>query len=324
MVGLAAGILLRLAEPVAMLFFGTAVLGASIALANVLVPAVIKRDFPGRTGMMTGLYTMCLAAGSTLAAGLVVPLRDRFDLDWRQALALLAVPALVAVIALLPRLRLNGTALATATAQRQPTPRLWRNRLAWQVSLFMGLQSFIYFGLGSWIPVLLVDSGLSEARAGLMWSICNFAGLPFSFVVPILAQKLPDQRPLVVAMVVTWAASIVGVLVAPATFTLLWMVLFGMGGGAALSLALMFIVLRAPDTAHAASLSGMAQAIGYTLAAFAPFLFGALHDLTGDWQVSVGMILLALVPTLAAGWQAGQRRLVAPLPGPLGIPGGDR
>jgi len=313
MVGLTAGILLRLASPVFLLFLGTAVIGASIALANVLVPAAIKRDFPTRTGVMTGVYTMCLAAGSSLAAGLMVPIRDRAGLDWRQTLALLAVPSLAAAVALLPRLRLNRRAVPGG--RHGAVPHLWRNRLAWQVSLFMGLQSFIYFGLGSWIPALLVDNGLSEARAGLMWSICNLAGLPFSFVVPMLAQKLPDQRPLVVTMAGIWAVPVVGVLVAPATVTLLWMVLFGVGGGAALSLALMFIVLRAPDTAHAAALSGMAQAIGYTVAAFAPFLFGALHDLTGDWRASVAMILLALAPTLWAGWFAGQRRLVAPLPG---------
>jgi CP family cyanate transporter-like MFS transporter len=181
----------------------------------------------------------------------------------------------------------------------------------------MGLQSFIYYGMGSWMSPFLSDAGLSDERAGLMWSICNLAGLPFSFIVPVVAQKLPDQRPLVVWVIAFWAASVVGLLVAPAGYALLWMVLFGVAGGSSLSLALMFIVLRSPDTAHASVLSGMAQAIGYTLAATAPFLFGALHDLTGSWQASVTMIGLMLVPTLWAGWFASQRRLVAPATGPI-------
>ncbi len=312
MVGLSIGILIRLGSSIALLFLGTMVIGASIALANVLVPAVIKRDFPQRTGLMTGIYTMCIAGGGSLAAGLMVPIHERSRLDWRETLALLAIPSLVAVVVLIPRLRLNRRSRESVRSRGIAAPRLWRNRLAWQVSIFMGLQSFIYYGMGSWMSPLLSDAGLSDARAGLMWSICNLAGLPFSFVVPVVAQKLRDQRPLVVWVIGFWAVSIVGLLMAPAAYALLWMVLFGVAGGSSLSLALMFIVLRSPDTAHASVLSGMAQAIGYTLAATAPFLFGALHDLTGTWQASVTMIGLTLVPTLWAGWYAGQRRLVAP------------
>ncbi len=314
MAGLTIGILVRLASPVILLFIGTLVIGASIALANVLVPAVIKRDFPQRTGLMTGVYTMCMVAGGSLASGLMVPIHERSRLDWRETLALLGVPALVAVVVLIPRLRLNSRSRESAESRAVAAPRLWRSGLAWQVSLFMGLQSFIYFGMGSWIPTLLIDEGLSDARAGLMWSLCNLAGLPFSFIVPVLAQRVRDQRPLVVGAVAVWAVSIAGLLVAPADYTLLWMVCFGVAGGSSLSLALMFIVLRSPDAAHAAVLSGMAQAIGYTLAAFAPFLFGALHDLTGGWEASSAMIGLVLVPTLWSGWFAGQRRLVVPLP----------
>ncbi len=312
MVGLTIGILIRLGSSIALLFLGTVVIGASIALANVLVPAVIKRDFPQRTGLMTGIYTMCIAGGGSLAAGLMVPIEERSRLDWRETLALLAIPSLVAVVVLIPRLRLNSRSRESVMSRGIAAPRLWRNRLAWQVSLFMGLQSFIYYGMGSWMSPFLSDAGLSDERAGLMWSICNLAGLPFSFIVPVVAQKLPDQRPLVVWVIAFWAASVVGLLVAPAGYALLWMVLFGVAGGSSLSLALMFIVLRSPDTAHASVLSGMAQAIGYTLAATAPFLFGALHDLTGSWQASVTMIGLMLVPTLWAGWFASQRRLVAP------------
>jgi len=331
MVGLSIGILIRLGSSIALLFLGTMVIGASIALlflgtmvigasialANVLVPAVIKRDFPQRTGLMTGVYTMCIAGGGSLAAGLMVPIHEGSRLEWRGTLALLAVPSLVAVAVLIPRLRLNSRSRESVRSRGNAAPRLWRNRLAWQVSIFMGLQSFIYYGMGSWMSPLLSDAGLSDARAGLMWSICNLAGLPFSFLVPVVAQKLRDQRPLVVWVIGFWAVSIAGLLMDPAGYAVLWMVMFGVAGGSSLSLALMFIVLRSPDTAHASVLSGMAQAIGYTLAATAPFLFGALHDLTGSWQASVAMIGLTLVPTLWAGWFAGQRRLVASSPAPF-------
>ena len=310
MVGLTAGILLRLGQPVWMLFLGTAVIGASIAFANVLVPAVVKRDFPTRTGTLTGVYTMCLTLGGAMAAALMVPLYENTDLGWRGALATLAIPSTLAVIALSPRLLTNRASRAAAILADPVRPRLWGDRLAWQVSLFMGLQSFVFFGIGSWMAVLLADAGLSDAQAGFMWSLCNVAGLPSSFLMPIFAQKVRDQRPLVLGLIAIWGTGVTGLLVAPATATIVWMILFGLGGGASLALALMFIVLRSPDAVTAASLSGMSQAVGYCLAAFAPFLFGALHDLTGNWHASVVMILFILVAMLLVGLRAGRNELV--------------
>jgi CP family cyanate transporter-like MFS transporter len=310
MVGLTIGILIRAANPLPMLFLGTVVIGGSIALANVLVPAAIKRDFPERTGLMTGVYTMGIAAGGSLAAGLMVPILENTSLGWRGTLGTLAVPSLLAVVALLPRLRMNRASQATSAANPVSRPSLWKSRLAWQVSLFMGLQSFAFFGLGTWTATLLIDSGLSEARAGLMWSLCNLAGLPVSMAAPLLAQRFHDQRVLVVVVETIWAAAVVGLLLSPASWTILWMILFGIGAGSSLSLALMFIVLRSPDAGHAASLSGMAQAVGYTIAASAPFLFGALRDLTGGWEASMVMILIVLGLTMLFGWQAGRRAYV--------------
>lgn len=310
MVGLTVGILIRVAYPLPALFLGTIVIGASIALANVLVPAAIKRDFPQRIGLMTGVYTMGIAAGGSLAAGLMVPIMENTSLGWRGTLGTLAIPALLAVLALLPRLRMNRANLAASAANPARRPSLWKSSLAWRVSLFMGLQSFAFFGLGTWTATLLIDSGLSEARAGLMWSVCNLAGLPVSMVAPLLAQRFHDQRVLVIVTEAIWATAVVGLLVAPASWTILWMILFGVGAGSSLSLALMFIVLRSPDAAHAASLSGMAQAVGYTIAASAPFLFGALRDLTGGWEASIAMILAVLGLTMLFGWQAGQRKFV--------------
>ncbi|HYI24202.1 MAG TPA: MFS transporter [Thermomicrobiales bacterium] len=308
MVGLTVGIAIRLAPSIAMLFLGTVVIGASIALANVLIPAVIKRDFPNRFGLMTGVYTMGISIGGSAATGFMVPLHES-GLGWRRALGILAIPALVAVISQLPGLARNRQ-VTTSISDRPSIPRLWRSRLAWQVSLFMGLQSFVYFGMGSWIPTILHDAGLSLESSGTYWAIGNLAGLPASMVVPILAQRMPNQRPLLAGTMAIWVVSIVGIMVAPASFTLAWMVMFGLAAGSALSLALMLIVLRSPDTPHAAALSGMAQAIGYGIAAFAPFLAGLAHDLTGAWTASVGLMLAALVPAGWAGWLAARRALV--------------
>lgn len=313
MTGLAIGILLRLIHPIAFLFLGTAVAGVSIAIANVLMPAIVKRDFPARMGLMTGLYTMGISAGGAFGAGLTLPIARAADLEWRGALAIWAVPAIVAIaflsLQLVPQLARQRED-RIGTGRRPPAPRLWRDPLAWQVSLFMGLQSFVFFALSSWTPTLLVDNGMTEARAGFMLSLSNVFGLVASFVAPIVANRARDQRALVVVVAAIWAAGIGGLLIAPATWTILWMALFGIAAGSALSIALTLIVLRSPDTPHAAAMSGMAQSVGYLLAATGPFLVGALHDLSGGWRVPIIAVLLVLVPTLLFGLAAGRDRLV--------------
>ena len=313
MIGLTIGILLRLVHPIGFLFLGTGIVGASIAIANVLMPAIVKRDFPGQVGLMTGLYTMGISAGGAFGAGLTLPVARAAGLEWRGALAIWAIPATLAIVflglQLIPRLARNPP-VRSASVRRRPNPRLWRDPLAWQVSLFMGLQSFVFFAISSWTPTLLMEHGMSEARAGVMLSLSNIFGLVASFIAPIVANRARDQRMLVVIVVALWAAGIAGLLIAPATWTILWMALFGIAAGSALSIALMLIVLRSPDTAHAAALSGMAQSIGYLLAATGPFLVGALHDLSGGWRVPILTVLLILVPTLLVGLAAGRDRLV--------------
>lgn len=306
---LCAGILIRVAPSIPLLFVGTAVIGTAIALGNVLVPAVIKRDFPHRPGLMTALYGMGMAAGGTLVAAAMVPIHEGTDLGWRGTLGLLVIPALVAVATLIPRLRLNRRFQA-GTARGGPAPRLWREGLAWQIALGMGLQSFVFYGLGTWSPTIMVDSGMSESAAGVMWSICQLGAIPASFIAPFLFARGIDQRLLVTVIAAMFTTSIAGMLVAPASLPWLWMLLLGMSGASSFAAVLIFIVQRSPDPAHAAALSGMSQAVGYSIAATSPFLFGALHDLTGGWRVPVLMVLAAMAPFLWVMFGASRHRMV--------------
>jgi len=295
---LCAGILIRVAPPVPLLFAGTAVTGAAIALGNVLVPVAIKRDFPEHPGLMTALYGLGMSLGGTLAAAVMVPVYESTALGWRGTLGLLAIPALVAVVALLPRLRLN--ARGEAVGRRRSTPRLWGDLLAWQISLVMGLQSFVFYGLGTWAPTILVEGGMSDEAAGYLWSICNLGAIPMSFVAPFLFARGVNQRLLVMVITAMFTGSIGGMLVAPTMLTWLWMVLLGMAGASSFAAVLIFIVQRAPDADHAAALSGMAQAVGYAIAATAPFLFGALKDVTGGWTAPTLLVLATMAPFLWA------------------------
>ena len=299
---LAAGILLRSAGPGVALFAGTAILGAAIAIGNVLLPGLIKREFPGRPGLMTSVYTTALAVSATLAAGVSVPLSG--GLGWRTSLALWTFPALLAAAAWTSQLRKDSPVESPAQSSTRSTREvsgLWRSALAWQVTLFMGLQSLAYYVTLTWLPQILQEAGSSAARAGWMLALAQAVGIAGMFSAPLLAGRRPSQRGVVLAAVSLTGTGALGLLVAGSTAAILWVVLLGVGQGACFSLALTLFALRAPDSGHAAALSGMAQSVGYLFAATGPFLFGVLRDLTHSWTIPLVMLIAVSVCLLATG-----------------------
>jgi CP family cyanate transporter-like MFS transporter len=297
---LAAGILLRSAGSVAALFLGTAVLGAAIAAGNVLLPSLVKQEFPERTGLMTSAYSTTMGVAAALAAGASAPVAYGLGLGWRASLALWALLALTAIIVWIPLVRGARPSDAFAPASRRAVS-LWRSSLAWQVTIFMGLQSLVYYVTLTWLPEILRDEGLSASRAGWMLALAQAVGIATMFLAPMIASSRPSQRRVVAAAVILNGGGTLGLLVAGGTAPALWVVLLGLGQGACFSLALTFFALRAPNSEHAAALSGMAQSVGYLLAASGPSLFGALRDATGDWNIPLALLLALTVCLLLTG-----------------------
>jgi MFS transporter, CP family, cyanate transporter len=298
---LAAGILLRWAEAVAALFLGTVVLGSAIAVANVLLPSLVKREFPGRAGLMTSVYSTSLGISAAFAAGVSVPLAQLAGIGWRGALAVWAVPALLAGVAWLPQLGRNDDPENPSARSSIGVGDLWRSPLAWQVTLFMGLQSLAYYVTLTWLPEILQAEGMGAARAGWMLGLSQAVAIVTMFLAPMIAERRPSQRGIVVLAVGTSGVGALGLLVAGSTASTLWVVLLGLGQGASFSLALTFFALRSPDPGHAAALSGMAQSVGYLLSAGGPFLFGVLRDATGAWNVPLALLLTVTICLLIAG-----------------------
>ncbi|HEX8704437.1 MAG TPA: MFS transporter [Myxococcaceae bacterium] len=298
---LAVGILLRSAGVVAALFLGTAILGAAIAVGNVLLPSLVKREFPERTGLMTSTYTTALAVSAAIAAGASFPIAYQVDIGWRGSLSLWALLALVAAVAWFPQIRSADPANASTGTSRGVTG-LWGSVLAWQVTLFMGLQSLGYYVVLTWLPEILQEEvGVSAAQAGWMLALAQVVVIPAMFIAPVLADRRPSQYSVVVVAVTLTGVGTLGLLVAASTATVLWIVLLGLGQGACFSLALTFFALRAPDSEHAAALSGMAQSVGYLLAAGGPFLFGLLRDATHAWTAPLTLLVAVTVCLLITG-----------------------
>lgn len=304
---LAAGIILRSLFPVAGLFLGSLVAGASIGIIGVLLPGIVKRDFPHIAGIMTGVYTMALCLGAALAAGASVPLAELFGDAWQPALAAWALPAVLAALVWLPQTRQAQHAHRQAFQVRG----LWRDPLAWQVTLYMGLQSSLAYIVFGWLPSILIDRGLSPTAAGLMMSGSVMVQLLSALGAPWLGTRGRDQRLVVFLVLVLTLAGLLGLLYAPGGSLWLWAVVLGLGQGGTFSIGLALIVLRSPDAHVASHLSGMAQGVGYTLAALGPFLVGLVHDLSDGWN-AVGVIFIVIsLGALVAGLGAGRDRLVA-------------
>ena len=305
------GALLRVTGSVWAAFAGTALIGVGIAGGNVLLPALVKRDLPDRVGPVTSLYVTLMVTFAAIASTVSVPLAEDAGLGWEGALAVWAIPAAVGLVVWLPRAARTGS---TASRTGSPPPRATRMRgssIAWWVTAFMGLQSFSYYALVAWLPDLLQDSGVSAARAGVLMGVMQAVSIGATIAVPILAGRTRDQRGIVVASTVLGVVSSVGLLVAPGDLALVWSACVGLAGGATISLALTLFALRTRDGTDAAALSGMAQSIGYGIAAVGPFAIGALHDATGGWEVPVVVFIVDWVLIGLTGLFAGRALVIS-------------
>lgn len=289
---IAGGVALRSAGPLGCLYGGTAVIGAGIALGNVLLPSLLKRDFPARIATVTSAYALTMGVAAAVASATVFPLATH--LGWRGALAAIVVLPLAALVTWLPQLARHSAA-PTAVAPGRP---VWRSALAWQVTLFMGLNSFIYYVMIGWLPSVLASSGHSATEAGSLHGVMQLASAFSGLLVGPVVQRMKDQRAAAVGVSLLLSAALLGLMLEPA-WALLWVACFGFGSGACLILSLSFMGLRTHGPAQAAALSGMAQSVGYLLAASGPPLVGLLRDLSKGWDVPLA---LCLALTLVIAW----------------------
>ena len=307
--GLAAltvGLVLRGTTGLSGLFAGQVIATAGIGVINVLLPGLVKRDFSRRVALMTGLYTMAFCAGAAGAAGATVPLASLLG-GWGGGLAIWAAPAGLAALVWAFQVPRGAQVQAHAGFVVRG---LWSDRLAWQVTLFMGLQSALAYLVFGWLAPILRDRGLSAVDAGLVLSVSVVAQAAASLVAPALATRGPSQSFANVLSVALCMIGLMGCMFAPLGTVWLWAVVLGLAQGALIAIALTVIVLRAPDPHVAAHLSGMAQSVGYLLASAGPLLAGLLHGWTGGWSAVAAFSLAIGAAAALFGYGAGRARHV--------------
>jgi CP family cyanate transporter-like MFS transporter len=298
------GIALRSAGTIGSLYAGTCVIGIGIAFGNVLLPALVKRYFPHSLATVTSAYALAMGIAAAAASVIVVPVNILWG--WQVALASFVLIPLVALIIWIPQFKNAAEATETATHRPQGTS-VWTSLLAWQVTLFLGLNSVIYYTIIGWLPRILMDGGLSSLQAGSLHGTLQLAtAVPGFFIAPVL-RRFSNQTMPAALVALCSATALFGLILAP-KFAFFWVILFGIGGGTWFILAISFIAMRSRTAHEAASLSGMAQCVGYLLAATGPIIMGALHDWFNSWSIPLAFCAILALIAMFAGIPAGRNR----------------
>ncbi|MFE6595367.1 CynX/NimT family MFS transporter [Streptomyces sp. NPDC057781] len=336
MVAITAGLLIRpYAGGTAGFLAATALALMGIAVSNVLMPVIVKRFFPDRVGPMTGLYSMALAFGTSIAAAATVPVTNALGGHWQPGLAVWAALAAAAVLPWFPFVRPRkapstlspaqgasggadeaGAEPATARADRpteqsaeQPPLRITRSRTAWALAVFFGLQATAAYITMGWMAQIFRDAGVSAGTAGLLLAVIMMMGVPLAFVIPRVATRLPHQGPIVLVLGVCGLAGYAGLYFAPAGGAWAWALLLGVSN-CAFPLALTMVGMRARTGAGVAQLSAFAQSTGYLISIPGPLLVGVLYQHSGGWGLPIALMSALMVPQIVVGFLAGRDRTV--------------
>ena len=305
---LAGGLALRAYVPGVALFLLLSVIAlAGIAVVNVLLPMIVKEQFPTQVGTMTGLYTVALNLGATLAAAATVPLTDAFGGDWRLGLACWAVLAAIALPAWIPLAHQDHKVDTRTTTQ--DSVRVSRHPVAWALAVYFGLQSTSAYVIIGWLPQIYRDAGLSADQAGLLFASTSLLGVPLGMALSTVAGRVRSQSLIAAALAVFGVAGYAGLWWDPATAPWLWAVLLGIVN-TAFPLVLTMIGLRGSTPGTVVRLSAFAQGVGYLLAIPGPILVGILHDHTNGWRVPLAVMVVLMIPQGIAGYAAGRDRQV--------------
>jgi MFS transporter, CP family, cyanate transporter len=288
-----------------LLFTGTILIGLAISICNVLLPSLIKRDFPQKVGLMTGIFSVSMNLCGAIASGISIPLASGLNLGWSGALEIWGTLSFLSILLWYPQVRKKPVQKTDVKSEMKKEAKLWASSTAWCVTFYMGLQSLLFYVIVAWVPQILTNQGMSASSAGWMISIMQFAILPVTFIVPILAGKAENQRLFVLITSLLYLIGVAGLIYGGNSLALISMILLGIAVGSSFSLSMMFFSLRTRTSQTSAELSGMAQSIGYLLASIGPTLFGLLHVFSKGWTIPLVLLMACAILLFLAGLRAG-------------------
>lgn len=304
---LSIGVVIRVLGGIELLFFGTALTGIGIVTANVLMIPFFKSRIPEQIGLMTALLSTGMSLFAAIASGVSVPIALDLGLGWRGSLVSWVGLMIIALIVWIPQLKPHATQQSGTIKQAK---NVWKSRLAWQVTLFMGAQSVMYFTMITWLPDLLIARGMSPVNAGIALSYMQLISLIGTFFAPNLLMRLKQQSGVVLSVGVGYLIGYTSLFISNELVTFAALTIIGIGSGASLSIAYTLISMRTAEDLTTAKLSGMVQSAGYVLAALGPLVFGISLDLFDNWNILIWFLLAMTLQFIVFGWPAGRDRKI--------------
>ncbi|MFC5192462.1 CynX/NimT family MFS transporter [Algoriphagus aquatilis] len=304
---LSIGVVIRVLGGIELLYLGTALTGIGIVTANVLMIPFFKARIPEQIGLMTALLSTGMSLFAAIASGVSVPLAEDWGLGWRGSLISWVILMVLALIVWIPQLKPHST---QQTGSAKPAKNVWKSRLAWQVTLFMGAQSVMYFTMITWLPDMLIARGMSPVNAGIALSYMQLISLIGTFFAPNLLMRLNQQSGVVLIVGIGYLVGYGSLFITNEIVTFAALTIIGIGSGASLSIAYTLISMRTAEDLTTAKLSGMVQSAGYVLAALGPLVFGISLDLFDNWNILIWFLLAMTVQFIVFGWPAGRDKKI--------------
>ncbi|ANQ63299.1 CynX/NimT family MFS transporter [Staphylococcus equorum] len=305
---------LRIAGDFNLFIIGTLLLGIAIAFGNVVLPSYVKWYFPTQIGLATGIYSGTMNFTAGIGGGLSFPLSEISPIEFRLSLSFWIIFGVIALFLWIPKAR-TGAKLEQATVDQSKLEtskkvNIVKSKLAWMVALTMGFQSMVFYTMVAWVPSILIDRGLEPTTAGYLLMLNQFSQVPMTFIFPIVASKLKDQRILVVIITILFLIGFSLFFTQSLALLIVGIVIAGLAMGACFSLCMTFFSIRANTSEGSISLSGFGQSVGYLIAAIGPFLIGYLYDATGSWNSGVVALIIMSILIFIFGYPAAKNKVV--------------
>lgn len=287
---------------------GTLVISTGIAVANVLLPGLVKRRSPENAASLIGIYAAAMALFAGMGAGLAVPIAQIPGSNWRVSLGVWSVCAAIALLVWLPQMRgaqneLRSSAPRALVANKSP----WKQAIGWQVAAFFAFQSIVFYSIVSWYATIAASRGVSPASAGVDLLLYRIVAIATNLGAAPIIKRTKDQRWLGAVCGFLYLAGCIGMML-NLPFPTLWLLVAGLGAGLSLTTSLSLFALRSASHEQAAKLSGMAQFVGYGGGALGSVIFGALHEATSNWTYSLAILVAASMLVTLFAYQAGRDR----------------
>lgn len=306
------GLYLRVLGNVTMLYVGSLLIGLGICIGNVMTPPYIKKVFPNRIGLVTGVFSVTMNVFAALAAGFSIAIGEWTLLGWQGSLGIWmvwSIPALL-VVGIEMFSGRNRSVQEKTAKTGQAHFNVIRSKQAWNISVFMGIQSLVYFCVIAMLPTVLIEYGMDESKAGFVLLVFQLIMAPIVFICPIIAAKMKEQKLLVYFTGAFMLAGLLMLSIFKTEYIYLSVILVGISTGLAFSLSILFFSLRSRTASGTVKVSGHAQSVGYLIAAFGPPIFGMLHDWDSTWNMSFYFLMLMAVVMVLFGRGAAKARFI--------------